>query len=115
VEGWLVEVSSEGKAWQEARRCRGEVTWAGSTSWFSSRSSAAASIATSWYYWQRSELQVVVGSITQTSNASALSKGRLGNHTGKKAGATGACSSPRGLTCWLNHSLEQVAGKVKEN
>jgi hypothetical protein len=72
LEGWLAEVSSEGKAWQEARRCHGEVTWAGSTSWFSSRSSAAASIAASWYYWQRSELGVVVGSITQTSNTSAL-------------------------------------------
>jgi hypothetical protein len=72
LEGWLTEVSSEGKVWQEARRCHGEVTRAGSTSWFSSRSSAAASIAVSWYYWQRSELGVVVGSITQTSNASAL-------------------------------------------
>jgi hypothetical protein len=115
LEGWLTEVSLEGKAWQEARRCRGEVMRAGSTSWFSSWSSAAASIATSWYYWQRSELGVVVGSITQTSNTSTVSKGRLGNLKGKGAGATGACSSPRGLTGWLNHSLEQVAGKAKEN
>jgi hypothetical protein len=61
------------------------------------------------------QLTVVGGGITQTSNASAVSKGRLGNLNGKGAGATGACSSPRGLTGWLNHSLEQVAGKAKEN